>query len=58
MLFRSDGLVDFIAGVFRNAGRLLAQLQTGQVQFYGAVIVLGVVLILVGYLIFGAGLRG
>ncbi len=53
-----DGLVDFIAGVFRNAGRLLAQLQTGQVQFYGAVIVLGVVLILVGYLIFSAGLRG
>ena len=53
-----DGLVDFIAGVCRNSGRLLAQFQTGQVQFYGAVIVLGAVLILVGYLIFGAGLRG
>lgn len=53
-----DRLVDFTAGVFRNAGRPLAQLQTGQVQLYGAVIVLGGVLILVGYLIFGAGLRG
>ena len=53
-----DGLADFTAGVFRNAGRLLAQLQTGQVQFYGAVIVLGAILILVGYLIFGAGFRG
>ena len=53
-----DRLVDCIASVFRNAGRPLAQLQTGQVQFYGAVIVLGGVLILVGYLIFGAGLRG
>ena len=53
-----DRLVDFTAGVFRNAGRPLAQLQTGQVQFYGAVIVLGGVLMLVGYLIFGAGLRG
>lgn len=53
-----DRMVDCIASVFRNAGRPLAQLQTGQVQFYGAVIVLGGVLILVGYLIFGAGLRG
>ena len=53
-----DKMVDFTAGVFRNAGRPLAQLQTGQVQLYGAVIVLGGVLILVGYLIFGAGLRG
>ncbi len=52
-----DGLADFIAGIFRNAGRLLAQLQTGQVQFYGTVTVLGVVLILLGYLIFGAGMR-
>lgn len=53
-----DRLVDFTAGVFRNAGRPLAQLQTGQVQFYGAVLALGGVLILVGYLIFGAGWQG
>ena len=53
-----DGFVDFLAGMTRNGGRLLVQLQTGQVQFYGAVIVLGAILIVVGYLIFGAGLRG
>ena len=50
-----DGLVDFIAGAFRNSGRAVSQLQTGQVQFYGAVVVLGAVLILLGYLILGSG---
>ena len=50
-----DGLVDLVAWVTRQVGRLLAQLQTGQVQFYGSVIVLGAVLILLGYLIFGVG---
>ena len=53
-----DGLVDFVTGSFRNSGRLLSQLQSGQVQFYGLMIVLGSVLILVGYLIFGSGMRG
>ena len=51
-----DGIVDLSAWLTRQFGRLFAQLQTGQVQFYGAVIVLGAVLILVGYLAFGAGI--
>jgi NADH-quinone oxidoreductase subunit L len=50
-----DGFVDLIGGTFRNSGRALALLQTGQVQFYGTVVVLGSVVILVGYLIFGPG---
>ena len=53
-----DGLADLTAWLVRQMGRLLAQLQTGQVQFYGAVIVLGAVLMLVGYLAFGTGLGG
>ncbi|MDE2939284.1 MAG: NADH-quinone oxidoreductase subunit L [Chloroflexota bacterium] len=51
-----DGIVDLSAWMTRQIGRLFAQVQTGQVQFYGAVIVLGAVLILVGYLAFGAGM--
>ncbi len=51
-----DGIVDLSAWLTRQIGRLVAQLQTGQVQFYGAVIVMGAVLILVGYLAFGAGI--
>ncbi len=53
-----DGLVDFIAGVCRNLGRVLAHLQTGQVQFYGVVLVLGGLVIFVAFLIFGAGRAG
>ena len=53
-----DGFVDFTAGVCRNGGRLLSQLQTGQVQFYGVVIVMGAVLITLGYLALAAGLGG
>ena len=53
-----DGIVDFTGWTTRQFGRLAAQLQTGQVQFYGAVIVLGAVLILVGYIAFGTGLGG
>ena len=53
-----DGIIDFTGWVTRQLGRLAAQLQTGQVQFYGAVIVLGAVLILVGYIAFGTGLGG
>ena len=52
-----DGLVDSTAWLTRQIARLVAQLQTGQVQFYGAVLVLGAVLILVGFLAFGTGLR-
>lgn len=50
-----DGIVDSSAWLTRQLGRLIALSQTGQVQFYGAVIALGAVLILVGYLTFGAG---
>jgi NADH-quinone oxidoreductase subunit L len=50
-----DGLVDFIGAAFRNSGRVMALAQTGQVQFYGAMVVLGSIIILVGYLIFGVG---
>jgi NADH-quinone oxidoreductase subunit L len=50
-----DGLVDSLGSLVRNSGRAVAQLQTGQVQFYGVVVVLGSVLILVGYLVFGPG---
>ncbi len=48
-----DGFVDALGTLVRNSGRALAQLQTGQVQFYGAVVVLGSLLILVGYLLLG-----
>jgi NADH-quinone oxidoreductase subunit L len=50
-----DGFVDLIGGTFRNSGRALALLQTGQVQFYGTVVVLGSIIILIGYLILGPG---
>jgi NADH-quinone oxidoreductase subunit L len=50
-----DGLVDFIGSAFRNSGRVIALVQTGQVQLYGAMVVLGSIIILVGYLIFGPG---
>ena len=46
-----DGMVDFIGWGFRNIGRALAQFQTGQVQFYGVVVALGSVLIVLGFLI-------
>ncbi len=50
-----DGLVDIIGGATRNSGKMIAMLQTGQVQFYGSVVVFGVIVILVGYLLFGSG---
>lgn len=50
-----DGLVDMIGGATRNSGKVLAVLQTGQVQFYGSVVVFGVIVILVGLLLFGSG---
>jgi NADH-quinone oxidoreductase subunit L len=50
-----DGFVDLVGGSLRHSGRVVALLQTGQVQFYGTVVVLGSILILAGYLIFGPG---
>ena len=50
-----DGLVDLIGGATRNSGKVMALLQTGQVQFYGTVLVFGVIAILVGFLLFGSG---
>jgi NADH-quinone oxidoreductase subunit L len=49
-----DGFVDFIGWVFRNIGRAIARLQTGQVQGYGVAIAFGSMLIIVGYLFFGS----
>ena len=47
-----DGTVDLVAGIFRNFGPLiLSRLQTGQVQTYGAVVALGGLIILVGFLL-------
>ena len=51
-----DGFVDLLGGTFRNSGRLVTALQTGQVQFYGTFLVFGALVILVAYLIFGTGI--
>jgi NADH-quinone oxidoreductase subunit L len=50
-----DGLVDLMGGATRNSGKVLALLQTGQVQFYGSVVVFGVIAILVGFILLGSG---
>ena len=50
-----DDFVDLLGGAPRNAGQVIALFQTGQVQFYGAVVVLGSIVILAAYLILGAG---
>ncbi|PKB79932.1 MAG: NADH-quinone oxidoreductase subunit L [SAR202 cluster bacterium Io17-Chloro-G9] len=47
-----DRAVDLVGGLFQNSGRLfLTPLQTGQVQTYGAVVALGVLAILIGFLL-------
>ena len=47
-----DGVVDLFGWIFRNFGPLvLSRIQTGQVQTYGAVVVLGGLAILVGFLL-------
>jgi len=48
-----DGIVDFLAWFSRNIGRVIARLQTGQVQSYGVGISVGILVILVVYLIWG-----
>jgi len=50
-----DGMVDLIGGATRNSGKVMALLQTGQVQLYGSVLVFGAIAILVGFLLFGSG---
>ena len=50
-----DGLFDLIGGATRNTGKMMALLQTGQVQFYGSVLVFGAIAIMVGFLFFGSG---
>ena len=45
-----DGTVDLVGWFGRNAGRALAQLQTGQLQAYGVGIALGIVVTLLVYL--------
>jgi NADH-quinone oxidoreductase subunit L len=46
-----DGTVDFVGWTGRNAGRFVAQLQTGQVQAYGVGVSVGVILLLWAYLV-------
>ena len=47
-----DGVVDLFGWIFRNFGPLvLSRIQTGQVQTYGAVVVLGGLAILLGFLL-------
>jgi NADH-quinone oxidoreductase subunit L len=45
-----DGFVDLVSWTGSNAGRAVAQLQTGQVQIYGVAITLGVIVMLMTYL--------
>ncbi len=47
-----DGVVRLVDRFSRNIGRAIAQVQTGQLQGYGAVISVGIVLIVGTYLIF------
>ncbi|MBI4328907.1 MAG: NADH-quinone oxidoreductase subunit L [Chloroflexi bacterium] len=48
-----DGTVDMVGLVGRNAGRVLVRAQTGQLQFYGVVLSLGVLAILAAFLLWG-----
>ena len=48
-----DRIVEFIGLVSRNAGRPVAHVQNGQVQAYGIVVSLGMLLILGAYLVLG-----
>ncbi|MEC9310065.1 MAG: NADH-quinone oxidoreductase subunit L [Chloroflexota bacterium] len=48
-----DGIFDSVAAISKRLARYLSRGQTGQVQVYGLVAVLGSVLILVGYVIYG-----
>lgn len=48
-----DGIFDSVAATSKKLARYLSMGQTGQVQVYGLVAVLGSVLILVGYVIYG-----
>ncbi len=48
-----DRIVEFIGLVGRNAGRVVAPIQNGQVQAYGVVVSLGMLLILGAYLVLG-----
>ena len=48
-----DGIFDSVAATSKKLAGYLSMGQTGQVQVYGLVAVLGSVLILVGYVIYG-----
>jgi NADH-quinone oxidoreductase subunit L len=45
-----DGTVDFVGWTGRNAGKFVAQLQTGQVQVYGVGVSAGVIILLWAFL--------
>jgi NADH-quinone oxidoreductase subunit L len=44
--FVVDGLVEFCAVVIRGIGRLARRMQSGQVQTYGAVVLIGFVVVI------------
>jgi NADH-quinone oxidoreductase subunit L len=48
-----DGLVGLVAKIVNTAGSLLTRLQNGQVQRYGLVALLGLVLFIVGFTAYG-----
>ncbi len=46
-----DGTVDTLGWIFRNTGPAISRLQTGEVQAYGVALVLGSLLIILGFLL-------
>jgi NADH-quinone oxidoreductase subunit L len=45
-----DGAVDFVGWAGRNAGKFIAQIQTGQVQAYGIAVSVGAIVLLWAFL--------
>ncbi|MFM1651217.1 NADH-quinone oxidoreductase subunit L [Brevibacillus sp. B_LB10_24] len=52
-LYIIDGLVGLVAKIVNTAGSLLTRLQNGQVQRYGLIALLGLVLLIVGFTAYG-----
>lgn len=48
-----EGLVKLCAGIATGIGSLAARLQNGQIQTYGATVVLGLVLLILGFMLTG-----
>lgn len=52
------GLVSLVVGITTGIGTLHARMQNGQVQMYGAVVFLGLVLLLLGFTLVSKGVLG